>query len=124
MYFLINVEFDLFVVCYVEEYGMGVCVIGLCVVNVWCVFECVIQFGVWVFEGEKVGVGELKILVIQGIGDLYLYFVDCWCGWDGQCGGVGDILIFDIDFWLIDIVIVYIDFDCVGVGLQQVDYFM
>ena len=106
-----------------EEYRMGVCAIGLRVASARRAFERAIELGAWAFEGEKVGVGELKIPAIQGIGDSHLYFVDRWRGRDGQRGGVGDISIFDIDFRPIDIATAHTDLDCVGVGLQQVDHF-
>ena len=102
---------------------MGVCAIGLRVASARRAFERAIELGAWAFEGEKVGVGELKIPAIQGIGDSHLYFVDRWRGRDGQRGGVGDISIFDIDFRPIDIATAHTDLDCVGVGLQQVDHF-
>ncbi|UTV57499.1 4-hydroxyphenylpyruvate dioxygenase family protein [Burkholderia arboris] len=123
MHFLINAEPDSFAARYAEEYGMGVCAIGLRVASARRAFERAIELGAWAFEGEKVGVGELKIPAIQGIGDSHLYFVDRWRGRDGQRGGVGDISIFDIDFRPIDIATAHTDLDCVGVGLQQVDHF-
>ena len=83
MHFLINAEPDSFAARYAEEYGMGVCAIGLRVASARRAFERAIELGAWAFEGEKVGVGELKIPAIQGIGDSHLYFVDRWRGRDG-----------------------------------------
>lgn len=124
MNFFVNVEVDFFVYCWVEEYGVGICVIGICVDDVQYVYDCVVELGVWLVEVELIGLSELVILVIQGVGDMYLYFVDCWCGKYGVWGGLGDIFIYDIDFWLLDIVIVYEDWYYVGVGLVCVDYLM
>ncbi|TKC80237.1 4-hydroxyphenylpyruvate dioxygenase [Trinickia terrae] len=123
MNFLINAEPDSFAARYAEEYGMGVCAIGIRVDNARRAFERALRLGAWAFEGERVGVGELKIPAIQGIGDSHLYFVDRWRGRGGQRGGVGDISIFDIDFRPIDIATAHADLDCVGTGLVQVDHF-
>lgn len=123
MHFLINAEPDSFAARYAEEYGMGVCAIGIRVASARRAFERAIELGAWAFEGERVGVGELKIPAIQGIGDSHLYFVDRWRGRDGQRGGVGDISIFDIDFRPIDIATAHTDLDCAGTGLLQVDHF-
>src|SRR5690242_9262066 len=76
MQFLINAEPESFAARYAEEYGMGVCAIGLRVASARRAFERAIELGAWAFEGERIGVGELKIPAIQGIGDSHLYFVD------------------------------------------------
>nr|WP_246327187.1 VOC family protein [Burkholderia guangdongensis] len=123
MNFLINAEPDSFAARYAEEYGMGVCAIGIRVANARRAFERAIALGAWAFEGEKVGVGELRIPAIQGIGDSHLYFVDRWRGRDGQRGGVGDISIFDIDFRPIDVATAHTDLDNAGAGLTLVDHF-
>lgn len=123
MNFLINAERDSFAGRYAEEYGMGVCAIGIRVDNARRAFERALKLGAWAFEGERVGVGELRIPAIQGIGASHLYFVDRWRGRGGQRGGVGDISIFDIDFRPLDIATAHTDLDYAGTGLQQVDHF-
>ena len=123
MNFLINAEPDSFAARYAEEYGMGVCAIGIRVNNARRAFERALTLGAWAFEGERVGVGELRIPAIQGIGDSHIYFVDRWRGRGGQRGGVGDISIFDIDFRPIDIATAHTDLENAGTGLQVVDHF-
>lgn len=67
------------------------------------------------------GLMELNILVIKGIGDLLIYFVDCWCGKNGvQLGVIGDISIYDVDFELI----FGVNLNLVGYGFIYIDYLM
>ncbi|QGZ63144.1 4-hydroxyphenylpyruvate dioxygenase family protein [Paraburkholderia acidisoli] len=122
MNFLLNAEPDSFAARYAQEYGMGVCAIGVRVANARRAFEHAISLGAWAFEGERTGAAELTIPSIQGIGDSHLYFVDRWRGRNGQRGGVGDISIFDIDFRPLDIATAHTDLDHGGTGLRRVDH--
>ncbi|HTR08467.1 MAG TPA: VOC family protein [Paraburkholderia sp.] len=119
---LVNAEPDSFAARYAQEYGTGICAIGVRVDNAQRAFEHAISLGAWAFEGERVGPAELSIPAIQGIGDSHLYFVDRWRGRGGQRGGVGDISIFDIDFRPIDVATAHTDLDHGGTGLTRVDH--
>jgi 4-hydroxyphenylpyruvate dioxygenase len=122
MNFLVNAEPDSFAARYAEEYGMGICALGVRVDNAQRAFERAIELGAWSFEGERVGVSELTIPAIQGIGDSHIYFVDRWRGRGGLRGGVGDISIFDVDFRPVDIATAQQDLGHVGTGLLSVDH--
>jgi 4-hydroxyphenylpyruvate dioxygenase len=122
MNFLVNAEPDSFAARYAQEYGMGICAIGVRVDNAQRAFEHAISLGAWAFEGERTGPAELSIPAIQGIGDSHLYFIDRWRGRGGQRGGVGDISIFDIDFRPVDIRTAHTDLDHGGTGLTRVDH--
>lgn len=122
MNFLINAEPDSFAARYAQEYGMGVCALGMRVENASRAFKRAIGLGAWPFEGERTGESELKIPAIQGIGDSHIYFVDRWRGRGGLRGGVGDISIFDIDFRPIDVANAHDDLSHAGTGLQRVDH--
>lgn len=122
MNFLVNAEPDSFAARYAEEYGMGICAIGVRVDNARRAFEHALRLGAWAFEGERLGAGELRIPAIQGIGDSHIYFVDRWRGRGGQRGGVGDISIFDIDFRPIDVATAQADLEHGGTGLKRVDH--
>jgi len=122
MNFLVNAEPDSFAARYAEEYGMGICAIGVRVDNARRAFEQALRQGAWAFEGERLGAGELRIPAIQGIGDSHIYFVDRWRGRGGQRGGVGDISIFDIDFRPIDVATAQADLEHGGTGLKRVDH--
>ncbi|TAL94267.1 MAG: 4-hydroxyphenylpyruvate dioxygenase [Paraburkholderia sp.] len=122
MNFLLNAEPDSFASRYAEEYGTGVCAIGIRVANAQQAFDRAIEFGAWEFEGESVGRNELWIPAIQGIGDSHIYFVDRWRGRGGQQGGLGDISIFDIDFRPIDVDTAQADLSHAGTGLVAVDH--
>ncbi|NIE64650.1 VOC family protein [Burkholderia sp. Ax-1719] len=122
MNFLVNAEPDSFAARYAEEYGMGVCAIGVRVESARRAFEHALRLGAWAYEGERIGAGELRIPAIQGIGDSHIYFVDRWRGRGGQRGGVGDISIFDIDFRPIDVATAQADLEHSGTGLQRVDH--
>ncbi|WP_118179992.1 4-hydroxyphenylpyruvate dioxygenase family protein [Paraburkholderia phosphatilytica] len=98
MNFLLNAEPDSFAARYAEEYGTGVCAIGIRVADARHAFDCAIELGAWAFEGERIGQGELLIPAIQGIGDSHIYFVDRWRGHGGVMEGGGSSSIFDIDF--------------------------
>jgi 4-hydroxyphenylpyruvate dioxygenase len=95
MNFLINAEPDSFAARYAEEYGAGICAIGVRVNDAQRAFERATERGAWAFEGEGVGQSELVIPAIQGIGNSHIYFVDRW---HGRGGATGDQTIFDIDF--------------------------
>ncbi|MCP3710276.1 VOC family protein [Paraburkholderia sp. CNPSo 3274] len=122
MNFLLNAEPDSFAARYAQEYGMGICAIGVRVDNAKRAFKHAISLGAWAFEGERLGPAELHIPAIQGIGDSHLYFIDRWRGRGGQRGGVGDISIFDIDFRPIDVATAHTDLDHGGTGLTRVDH--
>lgn len=123
MHFLLNAEPDSFASRYAEEYGMGVCAIGIRVDSAQRAFDRALELGAWAFEGERIGKGELAIPAIQGIGDSHIYFVDRWRGRGGLTGGVGDISIFDIDFRPIDPATAQADLHHAGSGLLvQVDH--
>ncbi|MGF6603196.1 4-hydroxyphenylpyruvate dioxygenase [Paraburkholderia sp. GAS448] len=122
MNFLINAEPDSFAARYAEEYGTGVCAIGIRVADAQRAFDRAIELGAWEFEGERVGKNELLIPAIQGIGDSHIYFIDRWRGRGGQRGGLGDISIFDIDFRPIEIDTAHADLSHVGTGLVAVDH--
>jgi 4-hydroxyphenylpyruvate dioxygenase len=122
MNFLLNAEPDSFAARYAEEYGVGVCAIGIRVADAQKAFDRAIELGAWEFEGEKTGKGELLIPAIQGIGDSHIYFVDRWRGRGGQQGGLGDISIFDIDFRPIEIGTAQADLSHAGTGLIAIDH--
>jgi 4-hydroxyphenylpyruvate dioxygenase len=122
MNFLLNAEPDSFAARYAEEYGVGICAVGIRVADAPRAFDRAIELGAWAFEGEKIGKGELVIPAIQGIGDSHIYFVDRWRGRGGQRGGLGDISIFDIDFRPIEIDTAQADLSHVGTGLVAIDH--
>lgn len=122
MNFLINAEPDSFAARYAQEYGMGICALGMRVESASRAFKRAIGSGAWPFEGERAGESELKIPAIQGIGDSHIYFVDRWRGRGGLRGGVGDISIFDIDFRPIDVATAHDDLTHAGAGLRRVDH--
>lgn len=122
MNFLLNAEPDSFAARYAEEYGVGICAVGIRVADAQRAFDRAIELGAWAFEGEKIGIGELLIPAIQGIGDSHIYFVDRWRGRGGQQGGLGDISIFDIDFRPIEIDTAQADLSHVGTGLIAIDH--
>jgi 4-hydroxyphenylpyruvate dioxygenase len=122
MNFLINAEPESFAARYAQEYGVGICALGIRVADAQRAFERAIELGAWEFEGEKLGPSELYIPAIQGIGDSHLYFIDRWRGRDGQRGGLGDISIYDIDFRPIDRATAQEDWHVAGTGLREVDH--
>ncbi|MGF6643187.1 4-hydroxyphenylpyruvate dioxygenase [Paraburkholderia sp. GAS33] len=122
MNFLLNAEPDSFAARYAEEYGAGICAVGIRVADAQRAFDRAVELGAWAFEGEKVGKGELVIPSIQGIGDSHIYFVDRWRGRGGLRGGVGDISIFDIDFRPIEIDTAHADLSHAGTGLVAIDH--
>lgn len=122
MNFLVNAEPDSFAARYAQEYGMGICALGMRVDDASRAFKRAIGLGAWPFEGERTGASELKIPAIQGIGDSHIYFVDRWRGRGGLRGGVGDISIFDVDFRPIDIATAQQDLTHTGTGLRRVDH--
>lgn len=122
MNFLVNAEPDSFAARYAQEYGMGICALGMRVEHASRAFKRAIDLGAWPFEGERTGASELKIPAIQGIGDSHIYLVDRWRGRGGLRGGVGDISIFDIDFRPIDIATAQEDLAHAGTGLRRVDH--
>lgn len=122
MTFLVNAEPESFAARYAQEYGVGICAIGIRVADAQRAFQRAIELGAWEFEGEKLGPSELYIPAIQGIGDSHLYFVDRWRGRDGQRGGLGDISIYDIDFRPIDRATAQEDWHVAGTGLVEVDH--
>jgi 4-hydroxyphenylpyruvate dioxygenase len=91
MNFLVNAEPDSFAARFADEYGTGICALGVRVENAEQAFARAIELGAWAFEGELVGAAELTIPAIQGIGASHIYFVDRW----REHGGAS---IFDIDF--------------------------
>lgn len=122
MNFLVNAEPDSFAARYAQEYGMGICALGMRVDNASRAFKRAIGLGAWPFEGERTGASEMKIPAIQGIGDSHIYLVDRWRGRGGLRGGVGDISIFDVDFRPIDIATAQEDLSHAGTGLRRVDH--
>src|ERR1700733_15721804 len=66
MQFLLNPEPDSFAARYAEEYGAGICAIGIRVADALLAFDRAVELGAWAFEGEKIGVGALLIPAIQG----------------------------------------------------------
>jgi 4-hydroxyphenylpyruvate dioxygenase len=122
MNFLLNAEPDSFAARYAQEYGAGICALGLRVADAQAAYDRAIGLGAWSFEGERVGNGELVIPAIQGIGDSHMYFVDRWRGRGGLRGGVGDISIFDIDFRPVEIDTAQADLNHAGTGLIAVDH--
>ncbi len=67
MNFLINAEPDSFAARYAEEYGAGICAIGIRVADAQRAFDRAIELGAWAFEGERIGAGELLIPAIQAL---------------------------------------------------------
>jgi 4-hydroxyphenylpyruvate dioxygenase len=122
MNFLLNAEPDSFAERYAEEYGVGICAIGIRVADAQRAYERATELGAWSFEGERIGKGELMIPAIQGIGDSHIYFIDRWRGRGGQKGGLGDISIFDIDFRPIEVSTAQADLSHAGTGLVAVDH--
>lgn len=120
--FLVNGEPDSFAARYAQEYGVGICAIAVRVDNAKRAFDRAVELGAWAFEGERLGVGELAIPAIQGIGDSHMYFVDRWRGRGGQQGGLGDIGVFDIDFRPIDVLTAQSDLGHTGAGFTDVDH--
>lgn len=119
MNFLINAEPDSFAARYAEEYGVGICAIGVRVSDAQRAFDRATERGAWAFEGESVGQSELVIPAIQGIGNSHIYFVDRW---QGRGGATGDQTIFDIDFRPIAAATGGASGNS-GAGLLQVDHF-
>ena len=119
MSFLINAEPHSFAARYAQEYGVGVCAIGIRVADAQRAFDRAVEVGAWAFEGERVGSSELTIPAIQGIGDSHIYFVDRWRGRNGQ---QGDRSIFDVDFVPTDVATAQVDLDHAGAGLLDVDH--
>jgi 4-hydroxyphenylpyruvate dioxygenase len=119
MNFLINAEPDSFASRYAEEYGVGICAIGIRVDDAQRAFERTTELGAWAFEGERVGQAELVIPAIQGIGNSHIYFVDRW---RGRGGATGDETIFDVDFRPIEAPATGAETSG-GVGLTEVDHF-
>jgi 4-hydroxyphenylpyruvate dioxygenase len=96
MNFLINAEPDSFASRFAETHGVGICAIGIRVLDAQTAHERAVDFGAWDFEGEKIGPNELAIPAIQGIGDSHIYFVDHWPG--KHPAGDSEASIYDIDF--------------------------
>jgi 4-hydroxyphenylpyruvate dioxygenase len=122
MHFLINAEPDSFAARYAQEYGVGVCAIGIRVDDAQRAFDRATELGAWAFEGERIGSNELTIPAIQGIGDSHIYFVDRWHGRAGRHGGPDDISIFDVDFEPVDRTAGMTEAESTGVGLLDVDH--
>lgn len=107
--FLVNEDFDLFVVDFVEKYGLCVCGFVICFKKLGQeVYQIVLGNGVEVIV-FKLDSKVVSVLVIKGIGDCMLYLVDCY-------GSVGSI--YDGDYELI----VGVDLYLVGFGLIFIDY--
>ena len=120
MNFLLNAEPDSFASRFAGEYGAGVCAIGIRVDNAARAFERAIDLGAWAFEGERVGVSELTIPAIQGIGDSHIYFVDRWQG--RSASGRDNTSIFDIDFRALDPTANSTQTSLQSTGLVEVDH--
>ncbi len=123
MNFLLNAEPDSFAARYADEYGTGVCAIGIRVNDAQRAFELATELGAWAFEGERIGPSELVIPAIQGIGDSHIYFVDRWRGNYNRGHAAPDVSIFDIDFRALDTPVTRADPSCTGAGLIKVDHF-
>jgi 4-hydroxyphenylpyruvate dioxygenase len=95
MHFLLNAEPDSFASRFAEMHGVGICALGMRVLDAQLAQQRAVASGAWEFEGERIGPNELAIPAIQGIGDSHLYFVDQWAGKDGRLDAP---TIFDIDF--------------------------
>lgn len=115
--FLLNAEPDSFASRYAEEYGVGICAIGIRVENAQRAFERTTERGAWAFEGERVGRSELVIPAIQGIGNSHIYFIDRW---HGRGGATGDETIFDVDFRAVETPAASAS---TNTGLLEVDHF-
>jgi 4-hydroxyphenylpyruvate dioxygenase len=118
MNFLINAEPDSFASRFAETYGVGICAIGIRVLDAPLAHERATEGGAWDFEGEKTGPNELAIPAIQGIGDSHIYFVDHWPGKPAANGAATERSIYDIDFRPLPGPVT----DC-GTGLEEVDHF-
>ena len=121
MNFLVNAEADSFAHRWAEEYGVGICAIGIRVNDAQHAYDRAVELGAWPAETEPLGPTELVIPAIQGVGDTHLYFVDRWRGKHGAKGGLGDISIYDIDFRPLDQATAHEDWHHVGVGLARVE---
>lgn len=122
MHFLLNAEPDSFASRYADEYGAGICAIGIRVDDARRAFDRAIELGAWAFEGERIGESELAIPAIQGIGDSHMYFIDRWDGRE-SAGGASDAgSIFDIDFRPLTADSVGRATTYRGVGLVDVDH--
>ncbi|MFX7870574.1 hypothetical protein ABTK02_21350, partial [Acinetobacter baumannii] len=84
---------DSFAHRWAEEYGVGICAIGIRVDDAQRAYDRAVELGAWPAEAEPIGPSELVIPAIQGVGDTHLYFVDRWRGKHGAKGGLGDISI-------------------------------
>jgi 4-hydroxyphenylpyruvate dioxygenase len=122
MNFLVNAEADSFAHRWAEEYGVGICAIGIRVDDAQHAYDRAVELGAWPAEAEPIGPSELVIPAIQGVGDTHLYFVDRWRGKHGGRGGLGDISIYDIDFRPLDAATAHEDWHHAGVGLARVDH--
>ncbi|CAM2151770.1 4-hydroxyphenylpyruvate dioxygenase [Pararobbsia alpina] len=98
MHFLLNAEPDSFAQRFADEYGAGICAIGIRVDDAQRAYDRAIDLGAWAFEGERVGASELTIPAIQGIGDSHIYFVDRWQGRATAGESRQGTSIFDVDF--------------------------
>jgi 4-hydroxyphenylpyruvate dioxygenase len=119
MNFLINAEPDSFASRFAETHGVGICAIGIRVVDAQTAHERAVDYGAWDFEGEKIGPNELAIPAIQGIGDSHIYFVDHWPG--KHPAGGSEASIYDVDFRPIEGASA--PESGTGTGLLEVDHF-
>lgn len=123
MNFLLNAEQDSFAERFAQSHGVGICAIGIRVLDAQLSHERALEYGAWDFEGEKIGPDELSIPAIQGIGDSHIYFVDHWEGKKNQPGEDKAKSIFDIDFNWLDEHEARATLHANDAGLQHVDHF-
>lgn len=125
MNFLLNAEQDSFAERFAQNHGVGICALGIRVLDAQRSHERAVEYGAWDFEGEKIGPNELSIPAIQGIGDSHLYFVDHWEGRkdpEGVAEGRAR-SIFEIDFSWIDEHEARVTLHANDAGLMHVDHF-
>jgi 4-hydroxyphenylpyruvate dioxygenase len=123
MNFLLNAEADSFAERFAQSHGVGICAIGIRVLDAQVSHERALEYGAWDFEGEKIGPDELSIPAIQGIGDSHIYFVDHWEGRQKRPGEDKSKSIFDIDFTWLDEHEARATLHANDAGLRNVDHF-
>lgn len=67
MNFLVNADDDSFATRFAQTHGVGICAIGLRVLDAPISHERAVEFGAWDFEGERLGPNELMIPAIQAL---------------------------------------------------------
>jgi 4-hydroxyphenylpyruvate dioxygenase len=118
--FVVNREADSFAQSFARVHGPSVCAFAMRVKNAAKAYQRAIDLGAKPFHGP-VGVMELNIPAIKGIGDSLIYLVDRYPGAPSPLGegrGEGQLSIYDVDFVPID----GAEQHPKGAGLLEVDH--